>query len=67
VENTYQILANELVSLIQASNIAKKEGDFSLQIENFRNEILTFITPFTEDTPAYKKIERLKSHLQYIQ
>lgn len=64
VENTYQILSIELVSLVQASNLANKEGKFSLSIEKLRNEISNFFTSFTEDVPSFKKIEQVKLHLQ---
>jgi histidine ammonia-lyase len=64
IENTYQILSIELVSLIQASNLANKEGKLSHSIEKLRNEITHYFTSFTEDTPSYKKIEKVKLHLQ---
>jgi len=64
VENAYQVLAIELVSATQAIDALKCESKLSSAINKTYKEVRSIIPRFEDDTILYKKLEKVKIHLQ---
>jgi len=64
IENTYEILTIELLSIVQAIEFLKIENDLSATTRKIFNEVRTIIPAFSEDHPMYSQLELLKDYMQ---
>jgi histidine ammonia-lyase len=64
IENTYQVLAVEYLAIIQAVDYLSLENNLSSETKNIYNELRTMIPVFTEDTPRYPDLEKIKDFLK---
>lgn len=64
IENTYQILAIELVSTAQAIDALKVDGKLSAKSKEVYNQVRKIVPRFEDDTILYKKLEKVKFYLQ---
>lgn len=65
IENSYQVLAIELLSAIQAIDALQFEKKLSTESLNIYNRIRKLVPRFEEDTILYKKLTAVKTHLQH--
>jgi histidine ammonia-lyase len=64
IENTYQILAIELVTAVQAIDALKTDAKLSSKSKEVYAAIRKELPRFEDDTILYKKLERVKEYLQ---
>ena len=64
VENAYQVLAIELLSAVQAVDALKFEKKLSTEGQKTYKQIRTIVPRFEDDTILYKKLLKVKEHLQ---
>ena len=64
VENTYQVLAIQLLTVVQAVDALDFSPGLSSQAKGVYNEIRNLVPKFEGDSIMYKKLERIKNHLQ---
>ena len=64
VENAYQVLAIELLSAVQAVDALKFDARLSTASKAIYKEIRSIVPRFEDDTILYKKLEKIKLHLQ---
>jgi histidine ammonia-lyase len=64
IENAYQVLAIELVSIAQAIDALRTDNKLSASSKSVYAEIREILPRFEDDTILYKKLERVKLHLQ---
>lgn len=64
VENAYQVLAIEIVSATQAIDALKCEAKLSTTLKKTHKEIRSILPRFEKDSILYKKLEKVKLHLQ---
>ena len=64
VENAYQVLAIEIVSAIQAIDALKCDAKLSARGKQTYAEVRAIMPRFEDDTILYKKLEKVKLHLQ---
>lgn len=64
VENAYQVLAIELLSAAQAVDALKFNDRLSSSSRKIYDEVRTLVPRFEDDTILYKKLEKVKLHLQ---
>jgi histidine ammonia-lyase len=64
IENAYQVLAIEFLSAAQAIDALKFSDRLSAVSKNIYNEVRTLVPRFEDDTILYKKLEKVKKHLQ---
>ena len=64
VENTYQVLAIQLLTVVQAVDALDFSPRLSSQAKGVYNEIRNLVPKFEGDSIMYKKLERIKNHLQ---
>ncbi|HEY0030322.1 MAG TPA: aromatic amino acid ammonia-lyase [Bacteroidia bacterium] len=64
IENAYQVLAIELLSAVQAVDALKFDEKLSSESKNTYKQIRTIVPRFEDDTILYKKLEKVKHHLQ---
>lgn len=64
IENSYQVLAIELVSTAQAIDALKVSEKLSAKSKAVYNEIRKIVPRFEDDTILYKKLEKVKFYLQ---
>lgn len=69
IENTYQVLAVQLLTTIQAIDYLEFEDRLSSFSRNIYNQLRTLVPVFSEDEIMYEKILKIKNHLenQHIQ
>ncbi|ABG59387.1 HAL/PAL/TAL family ammonia-lyase [Cytophaga hutchinsonii] len=64
IENAYQVIAIELMSITQAIDILKLNDRLSVYNSSVLATIHTAFVPFTEDQPKYKEIRNVLSKLR---
>ncbi len=64
IENTFQVLAVEYLAIIQAIDYLSLENNLSSEANNIYHELRTLIPVFTEDSPRYPDLEKIKEYLQ---
>jgi histidine ammonia-lyase len=64
VENTFQVLAIELLSAAQAIDALKFDKKLSTEGQKTYNQIRNIVPRFEDDTILYKKLLKVKQHLQ---
>ncbi|MBL0329569.1 MAG: aromatic amino acid lyase [Bacteroidetes bacterium] len=64
IENAYQVLAIELLSAVQAVDALKFEKKLSTEGQNTYKQIRAIVPRFEDDTILYKKLLKVKEHLQ---
>jgi len=63
IDNTYQVLAIELLSIIQAVDFLNINGRLATQTKNAYNQLRTIVPRFEADTIKYPEIRKIKEHL----
>ena len=63
IENAYQVMSIHFMALVQAVDYLKIQDKLSEQTRSLYQEIRQFFPVFSEDTPKYKDIERMKQFL----
>ncbi len=63
IDNTYQVLAIELMSIIQAVDFMNIGGRMASQTKNAYNQLRNIVPRFEEDTIKYKEIRKIKDFL----
>jgi len=64
VENAYQVLTIELLSAVQAIDALKFDKKLSSGSQDIYKQIRKIVPGFKDDTILYKKLEKIKIHLQ---
>lgn len=64
VENAYQVLAIGLLSATQAVDALKFDARLSAASKNIYDQVRSVVPRFEDDTILYKKLEKIKFHLQ---
>ncbi len=63
IDNTYQILSIELLSIIQAVDFLNIHGRMASQTKRVYNQLRNIVPRFEEDTIKYHEIYKIKEHL----
>lgn len=63
IENGYQVMSIHFMALVQAIDCLHIQDKLSSNTQQIYTEIREFFPVFTEDTPKYKDIERMKDFL----
>jgi histidine ammonia-lyase len=63
IENTFEVLSIELITLFQAIRYTAQEENFSSKTQKIIQSLATIIPDFTEDQAIYPIIEKVKQHL----
>ena len=64
IENAYQVLAIEIVAIVQAVEYLKIEDKLSTYTQALYKELKHISPPFVEDQPLYKRNQDVKKYLQ---
>jgi histidine ammonia-lyase len=64
IENSFQVMSIHFMALVQAVDYLKIQDKLSPKTREIYTEIRNFFPVFSEDTPKYKEIERMKSYLK---
>jgi histidine ammonia-lyase len=64
VENAYQVLAIELLSAVQAVDALQFDAKLSSEGQKTFYQIRNIVPRFEDDTILYKKLLKVKEHLQ---
>lgn len=64
IENAYQVLAIEMLSVAQAVDALKVDSKLSTEGKNTFNQIRKIVPRFEDDSILYKKLEKVKLFLQ---
>jgi histidine ammonia-lyase len=64
IENTYQVLAIELVSTIQAIDALGADKKLATNAQNIYKQLRQIIPAFKDDTILYKRLASVKEYLQ---
>jgi len=63
IENSFQVMSIHFMALVQAIDCLKMQDKLSGQTRAIYDEIRTFFPAFSDDTPKYKEIGRIKQYL----
>ena len=63
IDNTYQVLSIEMLSLVQAIDFLKINNRLSSQTEKIYSEIRNIVPRFEEDTIKYLEIKKIKDYI----
>ncbi|MDR2148842.1 MAG: aromatic amino acid ammonia-lyase [Tannerella sp.] len=63
IENSFQVMSIHFMALVQAVDYLKLQDKLSEQTRKVYNEIREFFPVFSDDTPKYKDIERMREYL----
>jgi len=66
IENSFQVMSIHFMALVQAVDCLKIQDTISPQSRKVYNEIRDFFPVFSDDTPKYEDIERMKNYLMQI-
>ncbi len=66
IDNTFQVLAIEFLTIIQAIDYLKIDDKLSTKSYSIYSQLRNLVPVFTTDAPLYKSIEKIKLHLQQI-
>jgi len=64
IENSYQVLAIELLTIVQAIEQLQVQEQVSSKTKALYDEIRTIVPPFTEDEVLYPYLKKITNHLQ---
>jgi histidine ammonia-lyase len=64
IENAYQVMAVEMMAIVQAIDYLKIQSELSEHSLQVYNEIRAFFPVFVEDTPKYKDIENIIAYMK---
>ncbi|MDX1462803.1 MAG: aromatic amino acid ammonia-lyase [Marinirhabdus sp.] len=67
IENTFQILAVEMLTIVQAIEYLEVQDSVSSKTKKIYEDIRKIVPSFTEDRVLYPKLEAIKTYLQYIE
>jgi len=63
IENAYEVLAIEFMTLIQAIDYLKNSKKMSSHTRGVYDRLRAIVPVFVEDTPKYRDIEKMKNHM----
>lgn len=63
IENTFEVLAVELLSIVQAIDFAGKSSDLSPNSQRIYQMVRDLIPSFSEDQPLYESMDKLKAKM----
>ncbi|RFN59568.1 HAL/PAL/TAL family ammonia-lyase [Marixanthomonas ophiurae] len=63
IENTYEVVAIELITVVQAIEYLKIQGEVSSKTKKLYDEIRSIVPPFKEDEVMYPYVKEVKEHL----
>jgi histidine ammonia-lyase len=63
IENTYQVLAIELITIIQAIDYLNIESRMSSHTRKKYQELRLIVPRFEEDTIKYREIKKIKDYI----
>ncbi len=63
IENSYEVLAIEFMTLIQAVDYQKTQSRMSAHTRKVYDELRAIVPVFIEDTPKYRDIENMKKYM----
>jgi histidine ammonia-lyase len=63
IDNTYQVLAIELLSIIQAVDFLNINGRLASQTKNAYNQLRNMVPKFEKDTIKYHEIKKIKEYI----
>jgi len=66
IENTFQVLAIEFLTIIQAIDYLKIDTKLSGKSLSIYNQLRKLVPVFTDDAPLYKEIDKIKLYLQKV-
>jgi histidine ammonia-lyase len=66
IENTFQVLAIEFLTIIQAIDYLKIETKLSKKSFSTYEQLRKLVPVFTDDAPLYENLEKIKQHLQKV-
>jgi len=64
IENSFQVLAVEYLAIIQAIDYLSLENNLSSKTKKIFLELRNIIPVFTDDSPRYPDLEKIKKYLQ---
>jgi histidine ammonia-lyase len=64
IENTFEVLAVELLAVIQAVDYLGIQDKLATPTKKSYNALRAIVPVFSDDTPKYKEIARVKQHLE---
>lgn len=64
VENAYQVMAIQMMALVQAVDCLEMSGRLSSSTKKLYDEIRTIVPAFKEDTPKYQEIRDIIDYLK---
>ena len=63
IENAFEVLAIEFMTLIQAIDYLKNSKKMSSHTRGVYDRLRAIVPVFVEDTPKYRDIEKMKNHM----
>lgn len=63
IENAYEVLAIEIITVIQAIEYLKVQGQVSSKTKTMYNEIRNLVPIFTDDVTMYPYVNKVKDHI----
>jgi histidine ammonia-lyase len=63
IDNAYQVQAIEMITLLQAVDYLKIQDKLSTFTRHVYDDLRTIVPVFIEDTPKYKEIKAICSHM----
>lgn len=63
IENTFEVLAIEMISIVQAVDYLKKTNGLSGKSKETVEKIRTIVPAFVEDYPIYKDLKKVKAFM----
>ena len=66
IDNTFEVLAIEFLTIAQAVDYLKIENKLSTQTSSVYNQIRKLVPVFNNDAPLYKNIEKIKNYLKQV-
>jgi histidine ammonia-lyase len=63
IDNAYQVQAIEMITLLQAVDYLKIHDKLSTFTRQVYNDLREIVPVFVEDTPKYKEIKAICSHM----
>ena len=64
IENTFEVLAIEFLTIIQAIDYLKIDKKLGKQSQSIYKQLRELVPVFVDDTPKYKELERISSYLK---
>ena len=64
IENGYQVLAIEMLALVQAADYLECAAELSAQTRQLYDDIRRIVPKFIDDTPKYREIAAIENFLK---